>query len=66
MDIQAVEKCRRRRDSLFFMVQGADAALNQRGGRGFAKVVADGSQHQDNRLRPLQVRDPVRFEETPS
>ena len=45
VDVQPVEQRRRRRDAGLFVIDRPDAAVEERGRRRLAEIVADGAEH---------------------
>ena len=56
VDVETIEERRGRRHAAFLVPDGTDAAVEEGGGRGLPKVVADGTQHDDDLLGMRQAR----------
>src|SRR5262245_12202291 len=58
MDVQVVQKRVGWRDSLFFVIDRPDTAVDECRRRGLAEVVTQGAEHHHNLLGPWQIVNP--------
>jgi hypothetical protein len=55
MDVESIEKCRRRRDTFFLVVHRPNATIEERSRRGLAEVVCHRAEHDDELIRAVEI-----------